>query len=72
MPIRRFSIRYDNLFYFQSAEPTPREQEDPNKKLHDERLAESHRRMFDELALLEQRRKVSFDHIFFFVIFRIN
>ncbi|CAF4554723.1 unnamed protein product, partial [Rotaria magnacalcarata] len=36
-----------------------REQEDPNKKLYDERLAESHRRMLDELALLDQRRKVS-------------
>ncbi|CAF2069953.1 unnamed protein product [Rotaria magnacalcarata] len=34
-----------------------REQEDPNKKLYDERLAESHRRMLDELALLDQRRK---------------
>ena len=46
----------------QSTEPTPREQEDPNKKLHDERLAESHRRMLDELALLEQRRKVESIH----------
>lgn len=49
-----------NLFVLKSVEPTPREQEDPNKKLHDERLAESHRRMLDELALLEQRRKVYF------------
>ncbi|CAF3397583.1 unnamed protein product [Rotaria sp. Silwood1] len=41
-----------------SVELTPRkEEEDPNKKIYDERLAESHRRMFDELALLEQRRK---------------
>ena len=50
---------------FQSSEPTPRkeqeeeEAEDINKKLHDDRLAESHRRMLDELALLEQRRKVN-------------
>lgn len=51
---------------FQSSEPTPRkeaqeeeQEEDFNKKLHDERLAESHRRMLDELALLEQRRKVN-------------
>ena len=36
----------------------PRIHEDPNKKLHDERLAESHRRMLDELAVLDQRRKV--------------
>ncbi|CAF0912178.1 unnamed protein product [Adineta ricciae] len=41
----------------ETAEPTPREQEDPNKKLYDERLIESHQRMLDELALLEQRRK---------------
>ncbi|UJR33019.1 hypothetical protein I4U23_020479 [Adineta vaga] len=41
----------------ESVEPTPREQEDPNKKLYDERLIESHQRMLDELALLEQRRK---------------
>ena len=42
----------------ESAVPTSREPiEDPNKKLYDERLAESHRRMLDELALLEQRRK---------------
>ncbi|CAF3598690.1 unnamed protein product [Rotaria sordida] len=42
-----------------SVEVTPRneEQEDPNKKIYDERIAESHRRMLDELALLEQRRK---------------
>lgn len=37
-----------------------KKEEDPNKKLYDERLAESNRRMFDELALLEQKRKVSF------------
>ncbi|CAF1071718.1 unnamed protein product [Adineta steineri] len=41
----------------ESAESTPRQQEDPNKKLYDERLAESHRRMLADLALLEQRRK---------------
>ncbi|CAF1250746.1 unnamed protein product [Adineta ricciae] len=41
----------------ETAEPTPRELEDPNKKLYDERLIESHQRMLDELALLEQRRK---------------
>lgn len=37
-----------------------KKEQDPNKKLYDERLAESNRRMFDELALLEQKRKVSF------------
>ncbi|CAF3723555.1 unnamed protein product, partial [Adineta steineri] len=41
----------------ESAESTPRQQEDPNKKIYDERLAESHRRMLADLALLEQRRK---------------